>query len=107
MNYPFKTKKTREYEKKMEDMIEKPFDYKFKHKWDYYDGYTGANFDRSRFLPDYRENLHRAFSRVNKFNKLSKQKQKEILDNPYSGGNYHITFDMGYIDFYKDTHKKK
>lgn len=105
--YKFKTKKTRLYEKKMDDMLEKNFDYKFKHKWNYYDGYTGANFDRSNSLLDYRNNLNRSFSRVNKFNKLSKEKQKEILDNPYSCGNYHITFDMGYIDFYKDTCKKK
>ena len=107
MNYPFKTKKTKYYEKKMQDMIGKSFDYKFKHKWTYYDGYTSANFDRSRFLSDYRDNLRRVFVRVNKFRKLSKEKQKEILDNPYSCGNYHITFDMGYIDFYKDTKKKR
>lgn len=106
MNYPFKTKKTREFEKKLEKMQDKSFDYKFKNKWNYYDGYTGANFDRSQHLLDYKDNLSRAFARVKKFNKLSKNKQKEILDNPYSGGNYHITFDMGYIDFYKDTKKK-
>lgn len=105
MKYLFKTKKTMLYEKKMEEMHYKSFDYKFQHGWDYYNGYTGANFDRSNFLSNYRDNLHRAFSRVNKFNKLPKSKQKEILDDPYSGGNYHITFDMGYIDFYKDTHK--
>ncbi len=107
MYYPFKTKKTREYENKLNDMSGKDFDYKFKHRWNYYNGYTGANFDRSTSLLDYKDNLNRAFSRVNKFKKLPKQKQKEILSDPYSGGNYHITFDMGYIDFYKDTHKKK
>ena len=107
MNYLFKTNKTRFFEKKMNDMSDKDFDYKFKHKWTYYDGYTGANFDRSNNLLDYKDNLNRAFKRVDKFNKLSKSKQKEILENPFSCGNYHITFDMGYIDFYKDTHKKK
>lgn len=107
MYYPFKTKKTREYENKLNDMSGKDFDYKFKHKWHYLNGYTGANFDRSNYLLDYKDNLNRAFRRVNKFYKLSKSKQKEILSNPYSCGNYHITFDMGYIDFYKDTHKKK
>lgn len=107
MYYPFKTKKTREYEKRMNDMADKDFDFKFKHKWDYYDGYTGANFDRSRSLSDYRDSLHLAYSRVNKFKALPKQTQKKILENPYSGGNYHITFDMGYIQFYEDTHKKK
>ena len=107
MNYFFKTKKSKFFEKKMNDMSDKDFDYKFKHKWNYYDGYTGANFDRSNNLLDYKDNLNKAFRRVNKFNKLSKSKQKEILSNPYSCGNYHITFDMGYIDFYKDTHKKK
>lgn len=106
MNYKYKTKKTKEFEKKMIAMQDKPFDYKFKHKWNYYDGYTGANFDRSQFLPDYHRNLNMCFSRINKFKKLTKEKQREILDNPYSGGNYHITFDMGYIDFYKDTSKK-
>ncbi len=107
MYFPFKTKKTKEYEKKMAEMIDKPNEYKDKHNWSYMDGYVGANFDRSRFLSDYRENLRRAFNNVNKFNKLPKKKQQDILDNPYSCGNYHITFDMGYIDFYKDTHKKK
>lgn len=107
MYYPFKTKKTKYYEKKMNDMSNKSFDYKFKNKWTYYDGYIGANFDRSTNLDDYRENLHRAYSRVNKFKKMSRAKQKEILNDPYSCGNYHITFDMGYIDFYNDTKKKK
>lgn len=107
MYYPFKTKKTKLFEKKMNDMKGKSFGYKFNHKWDYYSGYTGANFDRSNNLLDYKDNLGRAFKRVNKFNKLSKSKQKEILENPYSCGNYHIAFDMGYVDFYKDTKKKK
>lgn len=94
MNFAFKTKKIREYENKMKDMVGKDFDYKFNHKWNYFDGYIGAYFDRLNFLSDYKDNLNRAFSRVNKFNKLPKSKQKEILENPYSGGNYHITFDM-------------
>lgn len=105
MYYLYKTKKTKLYEQKMQEMSDKSFDYKFKHHWDYYGGYTGANFDRANNLLDYKDNLSAAFRRVNKFNKLSKVKQKEILENPYSGGNYHITFDMGYIDFYMDTKK--
>ena len=103
--YLYLTRKSKDYERKMKAMSEKSFDYKFKHNWSFLDGYTGANFDRAHSLDDYRENLHRAFNRVGKFNKLSKKKQQDILNNPYSGGNYHITFDMGYIQFYKDTHK--
>ncbi len=107
MFYKYKTAKTKEYEEKMEAMMDESFDYKFKHRWDYYSGYTAANFERSTALGDYHDNLKIAFARINKFNKLSAKEQKEILDNPYSGGNYHITFDMGFVDFYHDSLAKK
>ena len=107
MNFPFKTKKTKDYENKLKKMKDKSFDYKFKNKFDYYNGYIGANYDRSQHLIDYKDNLSIAFARLNKFKKLSKDKQDKILKNPYSGGNYHILFDMGYVDFYLDTKKKK
>lgn len=105
--FKYKTAKTRQYEQIMENMQDKSSEYKFNHKWKFYDGYVGANFDRSTSLNDYRKNLHQAFRRVNKFKKLTAKQQKEILENPYSGGNYHITFDLGYIQFYNDTHKNK
>ena len=107
MFYMYKTAKTKEYEDKMEAMMDESFDYKFKHRWNYYDGYTAANFERSTALGDYRDNLNNAFFRLNKFNKLSAEEQKKVLENPYSGGNYHITFDMGYVDFYHDSLAKK
>ena len=107
MYYRYKTKKTKMYELKLENMRDKSFDYKFKNNWDYYNGYTLANFERSTALLDYKENLSRAFKRVEIFNKFSKSKQRDLLNNPFSCGNYHIKVDMGYIDFYKDTKKKK
>lgn len=69
----------------------------------YLDGYITANSFRSDGNGDYYENLCRAFRRVNKFNKLSKEKQKKILDDPREL----IHEDKGFIDFYLDTKKKK
>mgnify|MGYP001622940115 CR=1 FL=1 len=77
MKYLFKTKKTMLYEKKMEEMHYKSFDYKFQHGWNYYNGYTGANFDRSNFLSDYRDNLHRVLLvLINLINYQNQNKKK-------------------------------
>lgn len=102
------TKKTKEYEQLMNEMENKDRQYKFEHNWDYYDGYVGANYDKSTDVWVYRENLNKAFKEVNRFNKLDEKKQKELMENPYTCGyigGYHIKFAQGYVDFYKDTQK--
>lgn len=103
MFYKYKTAKTREYEDKMREMAEESFEYKTKHRWFYYDGYTAANWERSTALGDYQINLKLSFQRLNKFYKLSAKDQEEVLNNPYTK----IQFDMGYVDFYHDSLAKK